>query len=82
MITVSSNEAKQSFGRMLDSAQREPVIIQKHKRSAAVMLSVTEYERLRGMNVGEFADFCNSIGERAQRLGLTQDKLHRLLANE
>ncbi len=58
------------------------MVIQKHKRSAAVMLSVTEYERLRGMNVAEFADFCNSTGERAQRLGLTQGKLDRMLANE
>ena len=80
MITISSNAAKQSFGQMLDSAQREAVIIQKHKRPAAVLLSVAEYERLRGMNAEAFATFCDQIGKRAQKRGLTEEKLNLLLA--
>lgn len=81
MITVSSNEAKQFFGRLLDSAQREPVLIQKHNRSAAVVLSVAEYERLRGLNAQEFLSFCEKIGKRARQQGLTESKLEQLLAD-
>lgn len=82
MITLSSNKAKQSFGHVLDSAQREPVLIQKHNRSAAVVLSVAEYERLRGLNAAEFAEFCDMIGRRAHERGLTKTKLDQMLADE
>ena len=79
MITVPANEAKQSFGRILDHAQREPVLVQKHQRSVAVILSSAEYDRLRGANVTEFTSFCDSVGTRAKRKGLTEEKLSRLL---
>lgn len=82
MIAISSNDAKQSFGRVLDSAQREPVVIQKHNRPAAVMLSIAEYQRLRGLNAAEFASFCDAIGERAKQLGLTESKLNQMLAGK
>ena len=81
MITISSNAAKQSFGRVLDDAQREPVMIQKHNRSMAVVLSMVEYERLRGLNIAEFGEFCDAIGERAKERGLTAKKLAKLLTD-
>jgi len=82
MITISSNAAKQSFGRVLDDAQREPVMIQKHNRSAAVILSITEYERLRGLNVAEFEAFCDGVSEQAKSRGLTEEKLNDLLTED
>jgi antitoxin Phd len=42
--TVSAAEAKQSFGRLLDDAQRDPVRIVRNGRPVAVVLSVAEYE--------------------------------------
>lgn len=33
MTIVAANEAKQSLGKVLDAAQREPVLIQKHNRA-------------------------------------------------
>ncbi len=47
MQTISSNLAKQTFGRVLEAAQREPVLIEKHNHPTAVILSVTEYDRLK-----------------------------------
>jgi prevent-host-death family protein len=79
MKIVSANEAKQSFGQVLDAAQREPVLIQKHQRPAAVILSMKEFERLRGLNVAQFNAFCDQIGTRAQEAGLTEEELARLL---
>ncbi|MBN8708786.1 MAG: prevent-host-death family protein [Verrucomicrobia bacterium 61-8] len=81
MTVIAANEAKQSFGKVLDSAQREPVLIQKHNRAAAVILSAEEYERLRGINAAEFEAFCDRIGQRAERAGLTEKELADLLNN-
>ena len=47
MQTISSNLAKQTFGRVLETAQHEPVLIEKHNHPTAVILSVAEYDRLK-----------------------------------
>ncbi len=80
MTTIAANQAKQNFGQVLDSAQREPVLIQKHNRPAAVLLSTQEYDRLRGLNRSEFMDFCQRVGERAERTGLTEGGLADMLS--
>jgi antitoxin Phd len=82
MQTISANRAKQSLGQVLDAAQREPVMIQRHNRPVAVVLSPYEYERLRGLNVKELAAFCDRIGRRAAERGLTEEKLGEMLAEE
>ncbi|MGF1656971.1 MAG: type II toxin-antitoxin system Phd/YefM family antitoxin [Verrucomicrobiales bacterium] len=82
MLTVSANEAKQSLGKILEAVQREPVMIRKHNREAAVMISPAEYERLRGVNVAEFSAFCDAIGKRAKEKGLTESGLEELLSEK
>ncbi len=70
MKTFSAKDAKQHFGELMDTVQREPVSIEKHGRPVAVMLSEVEYqemklERLRSalaigeaeLDRGEFADY-------------------------
>ena len=47
MRSISATEAKQSLAAVLDTAQREPVVIRRHDRDVAVVLSAEEYERLR-----------------------------------
>ena len=47
MKTVSSVEAKNTFGQIILKAQQEPVCISKNGKPAAVMLSVEEYARIR-----------------------------------
>ena len=44
MKTMASTEAKSGFGALLDTAQREPVMIQKKGRPVAVMVSYEEYK--------------------------------------
>lgn len=39
----SSTEAQQHFGRLLDTARREPITIQKNYRDIAVLLSIEDY---------------------------------------
>lgn len=46
MITVTSVEAQNSFGKLLDSAQREPVIVTRHGRPAAFIVSPQDMDEL------------------------------------
>ncbi len=46
---IAAAEAKNRFGEVLDTAQREPVIIKKHGRAFAVVLSADAYARLEAL---------------------------------
>ena len=82
MRYVSATQAKQALAAVLDTAQREPVVIRRQQRDVAVVLSMQEYERLTALNVDEFQRFCDRIGEQAEARGLTEQKLADLLAHD
>jgi prevent-host-death family protein len=44
MITLTSAEAQNNFGKLLDTAQREPVTITRHGRTAAYVVSQREMD--------------------------------------
>jgi prevent-host-death family protein len=46
MITVTSMEAQNRFGQLLDSVQREPVTITRHGRTAAFIISPRDMQDL------------------------------------
>lgn len=82
MRSVSATEAKQRLAALLDAAQREPIVIRRQKRDAAVLLSPREYDRLRGLNAAEFQKFCDRVAEKAATRGLTQKKLAAILSGD
>ena len=49
MKTVAATEMKQRLGQYLAAALVEPVVVEKSGQPVAVMLSVSEYERLRAL---------------------------------
>ena len=79
MKQFTANEAKQSLGKVIDTVQREPVLIKRYNREAAVMLSVQDYERLTALNIEEFERFCHRVGRRAGKRGLNESKLNSIL---
>ena len=79
MKYVSATEAKQRLAAILDAAQSEPVMIRRQNREVAVMLSPKEYDRLRGLNIAEFEQFCDRIGKEAASRGLTEEKLAEII---
>ena len=81
MRYVSATDAKQRLDAVLDAAQQAPVGIRRWKRDVAVVVSVEQYERLRGLNVAEFQRFCDRVGKRAGARGLTENKLAEILAD-
>jgi len=46
MQSVFAHEAKARFGQLLDTVRREPVIIERHGRAVAVVLSKEDYDAL------------------------------------
>jgi len=80
MKYITANEAKQSFGQVMETAQREPVIVRKHNRPAAVIISPQEYDRMRNTNLREFTDFCEQVAGKAKKKGLTSKELKKLLS--
>ena len=51
MKAISAREAKYNFGRMIDTARAEPVIVEKHGRPVVVVLAVEKYEKLTGEQI-------------------------------
>ena len=82
MRHISATDAKQRLAALLDAAQREPIVIRRQNRDIAVVLSPAEYDRLRGINVVEFQEFCDRVGRKAVEQGLTEKKLAQLLADD
>ncbi|EKE09127.1 MAG: prevent-host-death family protein [uncultured bacterium] len=82
MRTISATEAKQSLGMIIDMSQREPVIIQRQHRDIAVLLSMHDYNRLKGTQLEAFNIFCEKIAQKAKERGLTEKKLEALLKDD
>ena len=47
MKAITAKDAKNRFGELMDTVQREPVSIEKHGRPVAVVLSEVEYEKMK-----------------------------------
>ncbi len=47
MKAVTAKDAKNRFGELMDTVQREPVSIEKHGRPVAVVLSKVAYEKMK-----------------------------------
>jgi len=47
MKAIAAKEAKNNFGELMDTAQREPVTIERRGRAVAVVISAKEYEKIK-----------------------------------
>src|SRR3712207_9362771 len=65
MKTMSAKEAKDAFGLLLDTAQREPVTITKKGREVAVLVSKTDFERLEALEDA----YWGTLAEEARKEG-------------
>lgn len=95
MITLTSLDAQSRFGELVDTAQREPVLITRRGRPISIMLSpsggakrmlaqfleaVAGLEPLRGeAAAAEFARTRAKLGRVAAAEGLTEEALAALL---
>jgi prevent-host-death family protein len=64
MRTVTSVEAQNHFGELLDNAQREPISITRRGRPVAYIVSKEAYRSMAGVvseNTGKMAAYLNAI---------------------
>jgi hypothetical protein len=62
---------------VLDESQRAQALLRDQDRDIAVVLSIADYERLRGGAVQAFLDVRNEIAR--EQSGLTEERLRELL---
>ncbi len=74
MKTLGAREAKENFGSLIDTVQREPVTILKNGRPSAVVVSPEDYARMGGSRQ-RIMDLQKQIAEQAEGSGLTADIL-------
>ena len=79
MKTISALDAKNRFGQLLEAAQREPITVTKQGRPAAIMLSVEDFERIRGASQERLLQTIREVQAKAAAAGLTQSELDKLL---
>ena len=51
MKALSAREAKYNFGRMIDLARSEPLVVEKHGRPVVVVMAVEHFEKLTGNKI-------------------------------
>lgn len=87
MISVTSVDAQNRFGQLLDMAQREPVTVTRHGRAAAFIVSPRDMEELlsvraqRSKAVAEFEAWSQRAADLATPAAdeLTEEQINRLV---
>ena len=82
MKEVAAREAKNRFGYLLDAAQSAPVRVTRKGRAVGVMMSVQQYERLRGAAWERLTVTMDALSEETSAKGLTEARLKALLDGE
>lgn len=82
MKTSSATEAKNRLDAILDTAQREPIVIRRQDRDIAVVLSMVDYERMRSANVAALLELRDEVAAEAAAAGLTEDRFAELLNDD
>jgi hypothetical protein len=79
MDYITSKKAQSNFGALLNSGQRNPIVIKPHKRDCVVVMSMADFEEYRKARAKALMDFCDDASAEALGNGLTPEKLNNLL---
>lgn len=79
---MTAKDAENNFGRLLDVIQNTPVRVTRNGRAVGVVMSVSQFERLRGAAWEKLTATMDALGQEATDKGLTEAELESLLADE
>ena len=82
MKSINEAEAQARLDEILKEAQRQPIVIRRHAQDAAVVVSMTQYERLRALDVQVFLALRSEVADEAMSAGLTPERLAGLTRDE
>ena len=82
MKIVTSLEARNRFGAVMEAAHRQPVSITRNGRPSVVMISAESYARRQRMARERLRRAMQRSGEYAAAQGLNDEVLDQLLADE
>jgi len=79
-MVVTATESKQRLGALIDQVSDGPIVIEKHGREAAVLVSPATFAEYRRLKQESLRAVCREISAYAKARGLTEKKLQKLLA--
>lgn len=87
MVSITSVDAQNKFGQLLDTVQREPVSITRHGRPAAFIVSPRDMDELldarrkRSRAVSELTEWSSKAKQKTKAAAakLTDDEVNRLV---
>jgi prevent-host-death family protein len=82
MRTIDAAEAGASLDKVLEEAQRQPIVITRQGQDTAVVVSIADYERLRVGNVIDFLRLRDEVAMEAAANDLTPERLADLLSRD
>ena len=82
MKEIAAREAKNHFGHLLDAAQTAPVRVTKKGRPVGVVMSMQQYERLRGAAWARLTETMDRRGAEATARGLTDAELDTIVGDD
>lgn len=82
MKEIAVREARNQFGHLLDAAQTAPVRVTKKGRPVGVVMSMQQYERLRGAAWVRLTETMDRMGAEATARGLTDADLDTLVGDD
>jgi antitoxin Phd len=80
MPTMTSLEAQNQFGKLIDTAQREPVTITRRGRPVAMVISIEDMQELLGKNAAAwYENYCKRHANNPRTADLTDEDVNRLV---
>ena len=82
MREMAARDARNRFGHLLDASQRTPVLLTRKGRAVSMVMSVEQYECLRGTAWERLTATMGALGQEASMNALKPSALRDLLADE
>ncbi|MDJ0582657.1 type II toxin-antitoxin system Phd/YefM family antitoxin [Crocosphaera sp.] len=82
MLQVSASELPKDIDKIMDTAQKEAVIVRKNSLDYVAIISMEDYEELIRLKNKRLKNLADEIGYEAREKGLTPEMLEDILNSD